>query len=348
MKSGLRITITLLILAAIAGGLVWGFRSSRTEQAAEADSDAPIEAASRVTHDNGKTILTFDDPAQHANGVEVTALTAERHSASARANGVVLQLQPLLDLKSSYNAAQMDIARARAASQASQAEYKRLLGLNQGGTNVSEKSVEIARAAAENDAAVLQNTEQALIVLNNSMQLHWGSTVAGWLQHGSPQLDALLSQRAFLLQVTPMAAANQIAPEQVMAQLPDGAHVSAHLIALLPQLDPRLQAPSYLYIVSAHAGLVPGINLPISLPYGPLRNGAVVPYSAIVWWQGSAWCYIENSPGKFTRVEVQITNPAQSGWFVSEGVGPGSRVVTAGAQTLLSEEFRSQIQTDED
>lgn len=348
MKSALRITIALLILAAIAGGLVWAFRSSRTEQAAEAGSDAPIEAASRVSRDQGKTVLSFDEQAQYANGIAVTALTADRRAASVQANGVVLQLQPLLDLKSSYNAAQMDIARARAASQSSQAEYRRLLGLNQGGANVSEKSVEMARAAAENDAAVLQNAQQALIVLNNSMQLHWSSIVAVWLQHGSPQLDSLLSQREFLLQVTPMAGSGQPAPAQAMAQLLDGAHISMHLITPLPQLDPRLQAPSYLYITAAHAGLIPGINLPISLPNGPQRSGVVVPYSALVWWQGSAWCYVEHSPGKFTRVEVEVTNPAPAGWFVSKGIAPGTRVVTAGAQTLLSEEFRSQIQTDED
>src|SRR5512146_235926 len=139
MKPTFRITIALLILAAITGGLVWAFRSSRTEKAAEADSDAPIEAASRVTHDNGKASLAFDERAQQANGILVTALTADRRAASVQANGVVLQLQPLLDLKSSYNTAQMDIAKARAASQSSQAEYKRLVWLNQGGENVSQK-----------------------------------------------------------------------------------------------------------------------------------------------------------------------------------------------------------------
>jgi len=348
MKSVLRITMIFVVLLGIAGGLLWGFLASRSEQAAEADSDTPIEAASRVTHEGGKTILSFDEQAQRANGIVVAALSADRRAAAAQANGVVLQLQPLLDLKTSYNTAQMDIAKAHAASQASQAEYKRLLGLNQGGENVSEKSVETAQAQAENDTAVLKNAEQSLVVLKDSMLLHWGTTVAGWLQHGSPQLDALLVQRAFLLQVTATSGASQSAPAQAMAQLPGGTHISAQLVGILPQLDPRLQAPSYLYIVSAHPGLIPGMNIPVSLPAGPKRSGVVIPYSAIVWWQGSAWCYIEESQAKFTRVEVPTTNPAPAGWFVSEGFAPGIRVVTAGAQTLLSEEFRSQIQTDED
>ena len=347
MKSILRITIALLVLVVLAGGLVWGFLTGRSEQAAESASDAPIEAASRITHENGKTILAFDAQAQRANGIVVKALVADHRSAAIAANGVVLQLQPLLDLKTSFNAAQMDIAKARAASQASQAEYKRLLALNQSGENVSAKAVETAQATAESDAAVLQNAEQSLTVLKDSMSLHWGATVANWLEQGSPQLDGLFAQRAFLLQVTPSNYAGRSAPAEAVAQLPDGAHVSARLLSALPQLDPRLQAPSYLYIVSSRAGVVPGINLPVSLASGPVQSGAVVPYNAVVWWQGSAWCYVEGSPGKFARVEVPVTNPTPAGWFVSRGVQAGVQVVTAGAQTLLSEEFRSQIQTDE-
>jgi hypothetical protein len=348
MKFALRITIALLILAGIAGGLVWGFLAGRSEQAAEAESDAPIEAASRVTHENGKTVLAFDPEAQRANGIVLVTLGADKRSAASQANGVVLQLQPLLDLKTSYNAALMDIAKARAASQASHAEYKRLLGLNQDGQNVSEKAIEAARAASESDVAVLENAQQSLVVLKSSMQLRWGTVVAGWIEQSSPQLDALLAQRTFLLQVTATAGGSNLPPAQAIAQLHGGTHISAQLVGTLPQLDPRLQAPSYLYIVSAHPGLVSGINLPLSLPSGPARGGVVVPYSAIVWWQGSAWCYVEGSPGKFSREEVPTTNPAPTGWFVSEEILAGTRVVTAGAQTLLSEEFRSQIQTDED
>jgi len=348
MKPFLRILLVCLVVAGIAGGLVWGFLAGRTEQAAEAENDTSVEAPSRVVSHGGETVLAFDQQAQRANGIVISALTADRRSAEAQANGVVLQLQPLLDLKTSYNSAQMEIVKARAAAQASHAEYQRLQQLNEGGQNVSEKSVEAARATAESDAAVLQNAEQSLTVLKSSMPLRWGAMVAKWLEQGSPQLDALLTQHMVLLQVTAVNTGSSTAPAQATVQLPDGTHASAHLISALPQVDPRLQAPSFLYTASVHAGLIPGINLPVFLPTGPARNGAIVPYGAVVWWQGLAWCYVEESPGKFKREEVSTANPAPSGWFVSEAIAAGARVVTAGAQTLLSEEFRSQIQADQD
>jgi hypothetical protein len=48
------------------------------------------------------------------------------------------------------------------------------------------------------------------------------------------------------------------------------------------------------------------------------------------------------------RTAVETSNPVSDGWFIAEAIGPNARVVTSGAQTLLSEEFRSRIQADQD
>jgi hypothetical protein len=348
MRSTLRIVVVIVAVIIVAGGLIWGFRAGQKEQSAEAQADAPMQAPSRVASQNGETVLAFDAAARKTNGIATAALTHSRQSVEVQATGVVLQLQPLLDLKTGYNTASTDIAKARATARASLAEYERLRQLNQDGKNASDKAVEAARAASENDAALVRNAEQSLAILKSSTRLHWGAVVASWLEQSSPQLDALLAQRTFLLQVTSASSGGFTTPQQATVQYADGTHSSAHLISVLPQLDPRLQAPSLLYSVAAHPGLIPGINVAVFLPSGPERNGWLVPRSAVVWWQGKAWCYVEESPGKFTRRTVATSNPIPNGWFVTEGIDPDARVVTVGAQTLFSEEFRSQIQADQD
>jgi hypothetical protein len=242
----------------------------------------------------------------------------------------------------------MDLVKARASARVSLAEYERLQQLNRDGKNASDKAVEAARAASESDTAVAQNVAEALAILKSSIALRWGPALASWLEQGSPRLNALLAQRMFLLQVTSMNGGLQAAPRQAIVRFADGTHTSAQLISLLPQLDQRLQTPSFLYLAPAHSGLIAGMNLPVFLTAGAARGGVLVPISAAVWWQGKAWCYVELSPGKFTREQVSTVNPLDSGWFVTEGIAPRTRVVISGAQTLLSEEFRSQIQTDED
>ncbi len=348
MKSIIRTVIFSLVVIAIAGGLIWGFLAGRSEQAAEAQSEAPVQAPSRVKSENGHTVLTFDTAAQKANGIVTTILSTTKQQIEGRATGVVVQLQPLLDLKASYNTPATDLLRARANARASSAEYARLRQLNQDGKNASDKAVETARAAAESDAALVQNAQQAITVLKGTALLHWGPVVAHWIEGNSRQLDALLMQRMFLLQVTGTSASSFAAPKQAVVQYADGTHATAHLVSVLPQLDPRLQVPSLLYEIAAHPGLVPGINLSVFLPSGPQQSGIVVPSGAVVWSQGTAWCYVEESPGKFVRTPVQTSDPVANGFFQAEGIPPAARAVIKGAQTLLSEEFRSKIQADQD
>jgi hypothetical protein len=348
MKSTIRILIFSVVILGIAGGLIWGFLAGRGEQAAEAQRESTVQAPSRVTSENGHTVLAFDAAAQEANGIVTIILPAAKQQIENQATGVVVQLQPLLDLKASYNTPRTDLIRARANAQASRAEYERLLKLNQDRKNASDKAVEAARATAESDAALVQNAQQAITVLKGSALLHWGPVVSRWLEGNSPQLNALLMQRRFLLQVTGTTAIRFSTPKQAIVQFADGTHAQASFVSILPQLDPRLQVPSLLYEVAAHSGLVPGINLSVFLPSGRLERGVVIPYGAVVWTLGSAWCYVEASPGKFVRTAVQTSNPISGGWFMTEGISPNARVVTSGAQTLLSEEFRSQIQADQD
>lgn len=348
MKTTLRILAISAAILAVAGGLTWGFLHGRAEVAAESANDAPIQGASHITQNHGQTTLAFDEQAQRANGIVVRSLASEKHADEEKANGVILQLQPLLDFKISYNNAIMEIAKARAAASASHAEYERLSQLNKGEKNVSDKAVEAARVADESDAASLANAQQSLQTLNSSMLLRWGPAVSEWLEHGSAQLDSLLAQHSLLVQVAMNSSKNGKAPAQAMLRTPTGEEMPIHLVSVLPQLDSRIQAPTYLYLVTAKSELIPGMTLTVSLPAGPLRDGVVVPASAVVWWQGQAWCYVEIASGKFARTAVPNSNPLPTGWFLSEGVPAGSRVVTGGAQSLLSEEMRSQIQADQD
>lgn len=348
MKQRVRTILLILAIAIVVGGVVWGFIAGRGEQAAEAIQDSPLKAPSRISIQDGHTVLSFDSAAQQANGIRVSMVAATRQHAQVQATGVVVQLQPLLDLKASYNTVQTDLIRAQANARSSTAEYERLRLLNENEKNVADKAVEAARAAAENDAALVQSAQRTIAIVKEGAVLHWGPVIAGWIEGNSTQLDALLMQRMFLLQVTSASGGSSGEPREAIVEESDGSHTPAEFISVLPQLDPRLQAPSLLYRIAPHAGLVPGVNVSVLLPSGREQTGVVVPSSAVVWTQGSAWCYVESVDGKFMRVPVGTGSPRPGGWFVAQGIQPGARVVIAGAQTLLSEEFRSEIQQDQD
>jgi hypothetical protein len=70
----------------------------------------------------------------------------------------------------------------------------------------------------------------------------------------------------------------------------------------------------------------------------------VVPEAAVVRTGDRAWAYVQIAPTQFERRQLVVTSPAARGWFVTTGFTAGDRIVIAGAQALLSEELKSQIQ----
>ena len=83
------------------------------------------------------------------------------------------------------------------------------------------------------------------------------------------------------------------------------------------------------------------------LPIGPTVQGVMIPAAAVVWWQGKAWVYVQTDPNHFVRRELSTETPVPEGWFVGTGLAAGDSIVVRGAQLLLSEEFRAQIQVSE-
>jgi hypothetical protein len=351
MKRTLKVSVAALLAAAALAALVWSFIGGRKERTAEAQREAPVSGPSRVSSENGLAVLTFDESAQRQNGIRTAILKLVAHQTELPALGVILQLQSLIDLRTSYSTATAQMRKAEAAANASKTEYERLRGLNLNGKSASDKAVEAARAQWESDQATLHNAEDSLSLQKSGVLQHWGKTVAEWLFDDSPEFNRLLTQNEVLIQVTlPVGAAGT--PETVLLDSPDGKLIPARFVSPLPQLDPRLQGRSLLYttVTRPGLGLIPGLSVSVHLPEGPFRRGVVIPYSAIVWLQGQPWCYVEQQTGRFVRREVPASNPRPEGFFVLAGFSAGSRIVTTGAQTLLSEEFRSQIQVlgDED
>jgi hypothetical protein len=53
---------------------------------------------------------------------------------------------------------------------------------------------------------------------------------------------------------------------------------------------------------------------------------------------------VQIAPTQFERRQLDVTSPVARGWFVPSGFVTGEHVVVTGAQVLLSEELKSQIQ----
>ena len=116
-------------------------------------------------------------------------------------------------------------------------------------------------------------------------------------------------------------------------------------VALASIADPRTLGEGYLFRVAGLGGILrPGAAVTAYLQVaGKPVTGFLIPPSAVVRSVGKTWIYKQVAEDKYSRQEVTLDRSSGRGWLVT-GVSERDRVVTVGAQMLLSEEQKSQIQ----
>ena len=327
--------------------LIWAAVGHRTEASGQEKDkeDQPIQTPSRVSVQKGETVVTLDAATQARVGLTLATLQAFSTRQQLRSLAIILPVEDLVSLRDAYVVAHARLEKARINVDVSHKEYERLNYLYQNDQNISLKALEAARATLSSNQAEADSGERELALQESLAQQRWGKVVAVWLTDGSPNLQRLLDQRDFLVQVTLPAEEGSAAPQAATLQISNGGMMRATLVSPFPRLDPRIQGSSFLYLTKSYPGLAPGTNLVAHLSVGQVMKGVVVPEAAVVWWQGKAWVYQQTSAELFARREVHSDTRVENGWFVSAGFLVGDRIVVGGAQMLFSEEFRSQVAT---
>lgn len=345
----LRRFLLVLVLAGVGGGILWGFVAGRMEAALEAERERPIKAPLRVSLDNDEQVVTLDAEAQKHNGIETSPVAAAPYRERVRAYGTVVDLARLTDLSNSYQTAKSSLQAANARLAASRPAYERAQTLNKNEQIVSQATVQAAQATYGADVATQASAESQLRTLAATAQQEWGPVLGKALIEGSPTITRLIERQDFLLQVTlPPGVSIPTPPPTAAILTANGLRADIKFVSPATRTDPKIQGVSYFYIAAADSGVLPGMNVIAYLPSGATVEGAAIPEPAIVWWQDRAWVYWRSAPDKFTRVSIATDFPAPGGGYVVKGFPKDAEIVTRGAQALLSEEFRAQIQVGED
>jgi membrane fusion protein, multidrug efflux system len=306
------------------------------------EQTATAKTPSRVIERNGETFIRLTPAEQARAGIETITLRAARERRVIAAPGVVLDATSLVNLATGYAAAQAGLSKAENDLSVSRLEYERLKALYADQQNVSAKAFQAAQGVFRNDQTSLAMARRNLEYQMAALRQSWGDTIAQWVASGNAQLERILNRQDTLIQVTLPPDGPQRAPGEIPIELPGGQRVPAKLLSRFPRVDPRIQGASFLYVTRTEGPLEPGLNVIADVSAGPRIEGVVIPLSAVVWLNGEAWVYVETAANEFTRRAVEESFSVAGGLFVSKGFKPGERIVSAGAQMLLSEEFRSQ------
>lgn len=336
MKRSRWIPALLVVLAAAIVALVLSL-SLRRREAGEEDEAIPATAVHLSHTKTGEVVLQLGPVAQRRIGLETETLAAASRHSEFTAYGVVLDPAPLVALDSELVSAEANLS-------ASRAEFRRARLLHSEGQNVSLKDLQLAEAKFRSDQARFR-------LLNQRIADNWGDRVAGMeLKRREALVAALVKRTVAIIRVT-------VPPGKTISREPDRARVVllgyeshplvSNAISYAPTVDRRFQGQTFLLqIESSGFPLRPGAAVTARLELsGAPQHGVVLPRAAVVRAVGKAWAYVQIAPKRFARREVATGQPTADGWFVTSGFEPGDRVVIVGAQTLLSEEFQSLIQS---
>jgi hypothetical protein len=312
---------------------------NRAAKKDEAPATQSRQSPAQITVENGQTFITLDAATQKRLGFAVASLTSSVTRAQATFPVVVVSVQELATFRNTYVAAQAQLQKARIEAGVADKEYARLKALAGPEQNVSEKSLQAAEAALQLDEADVRAAEQQLNLQASGLRQEWGGVVTEWATENSAQLQSMFDRGHTLVSMTMPAGTTFAPPRIVSLELPGGSRIEAAFVSNYPKVDPRIQGRSVLYLTSGKSELPPGLNLVAHLPVGGSLKGVVIPASAVVWSEDKAWAYAQVSPERFSRSPVPTDVPVEGGFFAGEGFAAGDKIVTVGAQALLSEEM---------
>jgi hypothetical protein len=331
--------MTVLIVAGIAVFLALTKIPHGT--ADEGDEGKPITSgAARVSRNAaGHVLITVAPATQKDIGLATETLKAVVRPIEVEAYGFVLGPRPLSKLNS-------DLISAQATLDASRQQYRRASRLYAEQKNVSLRELQTAQAAYLTD-------EARLGALKQQLRDTWGSEIARMPSRSRSDLvRALVDRREAIARVT-----------VPIGEMLDGSPGKAEIIVLgheehplntrtvfgAPNVDPRMQGQTFLLLVGTsgfpvRSGAAVSAYLPAS---GKAEPGVMVPRSAVVRYAGKRWVYQELDRNRFARREVVPAQFFQDGYFVTQNLRTGMRIVITGAQALLSEELQAQIQPED-
>lgn len=326
--------VLFLFLSTVLSGCKNRFDQDEENRQAEAK-----KGRGEISFENGEAVLTLDSSTQNRLGLEVVTLTPTITRQQITAPAVVLSTQDLATFRNTYLAAQAQLEKSRIEVGVARKEYTRLKTLFDENQNISEKSLQSAEGILQANEADVRAGEQQLRVQESVARQEWGGVVAGWAVDNSSQIQSVFDLREMFVQVTLPAGAAVESAKAITLEIPGSARMEATFVSPFPRVDPRVQGRSFLYLASARSGLSPGVNLVAHLSVGNQLRGVVVPTSAVVWSEGKAWVYQQTAPERFARRAVSTDTSVEKGFVVTTGLTAGAKVVTQGAQALLSEEL---------
>lgn len=288
---------------------------------------------------------------QQTAGIKTQLLQAAAKQPEINIQGIVSNPEPLLMLRQQYLSTQAQKDSAQARYQEASLNLSRTQNLHQQDI-VSTRRLQEQQAQWQNEKANLAASHYQQQTLIAASRFQWGDTLTSWFtENHNKQAEQLLNHSALLLQIT--LPANMHLPANINAIAVDTqGHrelaTPATLISAAPQVDPVSQGERYFFKYEGQK-LAYGTRIQAWIAVGDEKNsGVIIPETSVIWHLGQAFVFIKAEDGRFERRLLPPFIQTETGYFAPSGFAPAEEIVTTGAQTLLSQELKDLIPSEDD
>jgi hypothetical protein len=320
-------------------GLMGCHRTPPAETAKAADTAQPASKQEAEPKDASEGVTLTAEQAEKM-GVATEPAKPLEYTAETSGFGIVIPHDAIAT-------AVAELTSAQAAARQSRAALERAQRLSGTPGAMSADVVDSAARQAETDSAALTLGEQRLTTII-------GSAPAGVAKNG-PVLRELAGGKIKLLRATfPLGALEGSRPAtlraaRLVAVSPGVAHPAQgwSLDSVWPApADASLPGRSFFGLLNnSDAG--EGERLLVWAPgTAPSQRGVVIPAACLVISDAKYWCYVETQSHVYVRRQIDTDRPVADGYFVTEGIAAGDKVVTAAAGLLLARETNSGSEPD--
>ena len=276
-----------------------------------------------------------------------------------------------VDLATRLSDSRAEMESAQARVNTARAAFERARMLNADNKNISDRALQEAEASLKTEEARLAAARRNVAELEAASTREAAGTTPVPLPvaRGGEVVEVLARPNEAIESGQPILRVTRFDRLLARIDVPAGEAVDRNLttarmvalgqeerpftgqrVSLAPSVDPATLGEGFLFrVLGAPRSLRPGTAVVAYLRVpGASQEAVIVPYSAVVRFGGKTWVFRQLADDKFSRREVPLDRNTVRGFLITEGLKAGERVVVQGAQLLLSEEQKSQIQIGEE
>ncbi|MBL1142378.1 MAG: hypothetical protein HND53_10140 [Proteobacteria bacterium] len=352
------ITILIIILILVAGFtfapeyMKPAFLTELSETEHDDDDDDDDEVNTRQQLVDGKLQVRIEKETQQLAGIRTSLAENISVRSENRAFATVIDIKEIIDLRASYRnvAARREVINTNYRNASKLLEQLKVL--HKEARNISARELQEAQSSWEEYRARMRAADVELQNIRATMVQKWNTEITDMALKDDSEIFNRLTQREEFIILVTLKAEQQLDPNTAFVfvnRIDDRMHArKAYFISPAPFSDSTLQGETYFFRTNADKIRI-GMRLYVWLPgTGFTGQGVNIPEEAIVWYAGKPWAYVQVDDELFSRRSLIDAIEVSGSWLVKENFDVGEKVVTSGAQTLLSEEFKWAIPDEDD